>query len=1120
MGVKTKINMKKITTFIIIVLGMLATQAQNIHYTLLSSNQNEAVVRVDFGTYHTETVTVDGTEMQTLHSADAYPILKKGSPELLQTAFSLMVPEGSHPETEILDAQFVEIPNFALAPSKGKLYRNINPANVPYTKNADYRTANYLLGSAVAVGEDYQLRDIHGVSFKVYPFDYNPSAKKLKVYSSVTVKVRYNSGRSFSAPIKNNRTFDAIYANQFLNYSGLRSTPVTEEGDILIIAPEDFMAAMQPYVDWKTRNGYNTEIVSLASVGNNANAVKNYISTYYNEHNLAFVIIVGDISQFPTPTVSGNKSDNNFTELVGNDSYPDIILGKISAENVSQVETQVQRFVEYEQNPSATEHFPVFMGIASNQGPGDNNEYDYQHIRNIGNKLQNYTYTSGYEFFEGSQGGLDASGDPTASMVSTAVNSGVGIISYCGHGDVQMWVSSGFNNGNVNYLTNVGKLPFILSVACVNGEYHTGTCFAEAWLRATYNGEPTGAVGFTGSTINQPWNSPMCAQDAMIDLLVGTTPANQKFTYGGIFFNGMIHMLDVYNDVEVFRTWLLFGDPTLQLRTAIPDNLVVTHNEILPVGVPSIIFSSPVENAKITITKNGEVIASGHIQNGEYSLTFPETYLPTDTLHVLATATNYIPYEGTVNFIPNNGPYVVVGDMTLTEVSSPFVNDNVNGLAEFGETMRATPQLINVGNQAANNVVIHLYTDDEYITLLDNSMNITNLAAHDTSSGTLSFRFKVDDQAPANHNAVVNMEILYNGDTVRQNKSVKLFAPVLGVNSLTIDDAESGNGNHRADYGETFTCRIAISNTGNMPITQGTLYLTSSIDELTLQEDQIQIPAIDANGTGYITCQATVNSAIQEPTITYVKAVLYVNYYRVSSYLPIKIGAVLEDWETGDFSNMNWINTSSTPWSIVTTTPYEGTYCARSGNIGNSSNTTLRITDTATVADTVSFYYKVSSEENYDKLIFKIDGQTMDEWSGTIAWTRAAYPVEPGVHTYQWTYSKDYWGTGGQDRAFIDYISFPCGKVNNPAGIHEHTFGSSSLQVWPNPAFDYIHVATEGEGQDYTFRLYDLNGRLLQGGRLMDNETEISVSRYAAGTYILQVEDAQHRVQTAKIVKK
>lgn len=1113
---------KKLVTVIAIITGMVAvSQAQNIQFTLLHSNSNEAVVRVDFGTFQTETVSVNGEDMQKLIMTDAYPVLKKGSPELLQTAFSLIVPEGSNPETEILDAQYAVVESFALAPSKGSLYRNVDPENVPYTKNADYQAADYLLGNAIQTGETYQLRDYQGMNFKVYPFDYNPVAQKLKIYSSVTVKVTFNSTRSVTAATKINRTFEAVYANQFLNYHGLRSTPVTEEGDILIICPENFMEAMQPYVDWKIRNGYNTEMVTVTAAGNNANAIKTYITNYYNEHNLAFVIIVGDNAQFPTPTVSGNKSDNYFTEIAGNDSYPDIILGKISAENVAQVETQVQRFIEYEQNPPETSHFPSFMGIASSQGPGDNNEYDYQHIRNINNKLQNYTYTSGYELFEGSQGGLDASGNPTASMVTTGVNNGVGIISYCGHGDVQMWVTTSFNNSNVNSLTNVGMLPFILSVACVNGEYHTGTCFAEAWLRATHNGQPSGAVGFTGSTINQPWNQPMCAQDAMIDLLTGTNQDNQNFTFGGMFFNGIIKMLDVYNDVEVSRTWILFGDPTLQMRTAVPEQLEVTHNAILPAGVPSVTFSSAVENAKITVTHNNEVVATGRITGGEYTLTFNDTYLPTDTLKVLATATNYLPYEGTINFIPNEGPYVIIGDLTLTDKTLPFVNNQSNNLPEFGKTMTVTPQIINIGNQNASNVRINVSTEDEYITLNNPILTVTTLPSHDTLANSPTFTFSVKNVVPANHNAVIKMEIIFNNDTLRQSKSVKLYAPQLSIISLVIDDTETGNGNNKADYGETINCNFTIANTGNMPIVGGNIFFENQGDELSLQTGPIFFPAIDINGTTTVTLPVTVNSIIQEPTISYIKAGLWVNYFYASAYFPVRIGAVMEDWETGDFYNMSWQNTSSTPWTITTTSPFEGTYCAKSGTIGNSANTTLRVTDTATVSDSISFFYKVSSEQNYDKLTFKIDGQTKGEWSGNISWTRAAYPVNAGPHTYTWTYSKDYYGTSGKDCAYIDAIAFPCGKVNYPVSIQEIALNSDSYQVWPNPATDVLHLQLldNSDNQGYTYQLLSLAGKLLQGGRLSDN-TEIDVRSLVSGIYFLRIENSLHQTQTVKFIKK
>lgn len=1119
-------KLKHLVVLIALTCFATAISAQTIHFSLLSSTSQEAVVRVDFGSYHTENVMVNGEMMQKLHAEKTYPILESGQPELLQSAFSLIIPEGSDPVIEILDSQFSEIENFALAPSKGKLYRNQDPATVAYTKGVAYQCDKYLLGSSATLGEDYQLRDYHGVSIKVYPFDYNPVAKKLKAYSSVTMKVKFNSNRSVQTAQKNNRTFDAVYANQFLNYGGLRGTPVAEEGDILIIAPEQFLAAMQPYADWKIRNGYNTEVVNLSNVGSNANTIKSYILDYYNNHNLAFVIIVGDNAQFPTPTVSGNKSDNYFTELVGDDSYPDIILGKISAETVAQVETQVQRFIAYEQNPSETSHFPVFMGIASNQGPGDNNEYDYQHIRNINNKLQNYTYTSGYELFEGSQGGLDASGDPTASMVATAVNSGVGIISYCGHGAEQQWVTTDFNNNDVNALTNVGKLPFILSVACVNGEYHTGTCFAEAWLRATHNGEPTGAAGFLGSTINQPWNSPMCAQDAMIDLLVGTTPADQKFTFGGMFFNGEIHMLDVYNDVAVFRTWILFGDPTLQMRTAVPQQLDLAYNNILPMGIPSVAFSSVVENAKVSVVRGNEIVATGRIVNGQYTLEFSEPYLPTDTLRILATAPNYLPFDGILTFIPNEGPFIIAGDLSLTDDQFWTVNNRPNNLPEYSKVMKATPQFINIGSDPASNVLVNISTEDEYISLIGStgpvsnlSMTIPSIAAHDTFSNPPYFFFKVNDLAPANHNSAIKMEIIFNGDTVKQTKTFKLYAPILKITTLTIDDTQEGNGNHRVDYNETFTCRITITNTGNMPIIGGNLFLENPGEELLLQTDSVHFGAIEENGSVTVSFQATADGSIEEPVTTFLRAGYWVNFYHDYAVFPIKIGAVIEDWETGGFTNMNWQNTSSSPWTIITQGPHSGTYFAKSGQISHNGNTTLKISVESTVDDSISFYYKVSSEETYDKLTFKIDGSAVGDWSGNIHWTYASFPVGPGTHTYTWTYSKDNYGTSGKDCAYLDDISFPCGVINHPVNIDEFA-KTASIQVWPNPTADVLHVQMSDEGQEYMYQLWNLSGQLLRGGRLEAGFADIDVQSCAPGTYILKVENRNHEVQTAKIVKR
>ena len=73
----------------------------------------------------------------------------------------------------------------------------------------------------------------------------------------------------------------------------------------------------------------------------------------------------------------------------------------------------------------------------------------------------------------------------------------------------------------------------------------------------------------------------------------------------------------------------------------------------------------------------------------------------------------------------------------------------------------------------------------------------------------------------------------------------------------------------------------------------------------------------------------------------------------------------------------------------------------------------------------ISFYYKVSSEPNWDLLKFWIDGTKMGQWSGTVAWTQTTYPVAAGSHTFMWEYVKDGTQSAGSDKAWVDQIIFP-----------------------------------------------------------------------------------------------
>ena len=1105
--------MKKIWTLLACLLTVSLLSAQEPQFTLISSNNQEVVLKVSYPQNQGEVLSSNTVKGQRLTMQGAYPILKEGAPELLETAVSIIIPENSHPTVEVLSSKSYIQSNVNLLPSKGRLLRNVDPATVPYVYGKTYSLDKMLYDDTVIVSDPYQLRDYHGVSLQFFPFAYNPVQKKLKVYQEMTVRVKFNSTGSVRQVNKVAAIFNDIYQDHFLNYNQVKSSPLEEFGEILILSPDVFCSAMQPYADWKIKNGYPTEIVPLSVAGSTSSEIKSYITSYYNSHNLAYVVIVGDNQQFPTINAGGNVSDNYYVEVAGGDSYPDVILGKISAETVAHVTTQVNKVIQYERNPSGVSHFSNFMGIASDQGPGDNNEYDYEHIRNIDNLLQSYTYTNGYELFEGSQGGMDASGNPTPAMVSSAVNTGVGIINYTGHGDVTMFVTSSFSNSHVNNLTNDNKLPFIFSVACVNGAYANATCFAEAWLRATHNGQPAGAVGTLMSTINQPWNSPMCAQDHMNQILTGTSSSvSKKNTFGGIAFNGIIKMLDNYHDYEVARTWILFGDPAMMVRTAEPQTLIVNYEPIIPMGTTDINFTCPVEGARITLTCHNEILSTGLVNAGSLTLSIPTGLTPADSIIMLATAHNYLPTEGVIQMAEISGPYVYCNNITMDD------NGNHNGTADYGETVSVNASFVNLGHEQANNIHAIISTNDPYMTVLNNVVSFNQLNANETTIQNNAFAFRVASNVPAFHNATLHMVINYGDQSVEKNFVIPLYAPSLDINkTITINDATIGNNNGRLDLGEEAYLSVSVLNNGNGQAGEGNLYLTSTDGKLRLFRFPQDVPVVDANGTFTTQHHVKVEPTVTEPCIAELKAVYMVGDYRAEQLIRVKVGITVEDFEAGNFTSYNWDQVSSNAWTITTQDPYEGNYAVRSGSIGNNSSSTLSITWNCSGNDSISFYYWVSSEDGYDKLSFKIDNSKKDEWSGEIGWTRASYPITPGTHKFSWTYTKDYMMTGGSDMAKIDLIGFPSSAT--PTNIEDFTI--TTITVMPNPTTDNIRIVLNEDADldNIQYQLYDLTGRLLQQDVLTEYNTTISLGGYCSGMYSLIIRNNDQILHSTKILK-
>jgi len=138
---------------------------------------------------------------------------------------------------------------------------------------------------------------------------------------------------------------------------------------------------------------------------------------------------------------------------------------------------------------------------------------------------------------------------------------------------------------------------------------------------------------------------------------------------------------------------------------------------------------------------------------------------------------------------------------------------------------------------------------------------------------------------------------------------------------------------------------------------------------------------------------------------------------------------------------------SSVPWTVDGDVHTVGASSLRSGAVQDGVSTCLETWLDG--AGEVSFWLKVSTEENWDKLYLIVDGETVNVWSGEVDWTQKTLTLADGHHSICLKYEKDGSGAGGSDCVWIDGFAFRKEatylKVLYGAGIHSITCEGKSI---------------------------------------------------------------------------
>lgn len=126
--------------------------------------------------------------------------------------------------------------------------------------------------------------------------------------------------------------------------------------------------------------------------------------------------------------------------------------------------------------------------------------------------------------------------------------------------------------------------------------------------------------------------------------------------------------------------------------------------------------------------------------------------------------------------------------------------------------------------------------------------------------------------------------------------------------------------------------------------------------------------------------------------------------------------------EVVDCDSLNWSTGGAAEWGALVGDTSDGEDAACSGSVeGNSTNSWIKTSVYG--SGTLSFYWKVSSEADYDWLRFTVDDEIYRAISGEQDWVQVELTItESGSHTLCWEYVKDKSMLSGSDCGMLDQV--------------------------------------------------------------------------------------------------
>jgi len=741
----------------------------------------------------------------------------------------IAIPFDSDPVLTVRNAKYIDFSDIKLATADNEQSEAL--ANTDLTFTCRFQN-EIVIGEVAGV-----MRDIRIYSVTIAPVQYNAVEKSLRLYNELEIEIHHSGTRMTYYDNQLSEAFKPVYKSFLDNPLVFDPVEVTR-GAYWLFCPDVYLSNMSELVDWKTGKGFSVVLIPRSAVGTNPTytTLKNYIQARFDSCLIKpdYITLIGDVTgtsdrtmptrEYGNPYGIGDiESDNYFTFLQGSDYFPEVLIGRICVDNLTELNNYLFKLFTYERTPymDETEWYGRGLVVAGSDGGSlISTRFTKLWCRDA---MFKEGYTQVDTFFATWWDPVDP------SEINAVIDNGVSYVNYRGYGYPDQWTPPDYYTYNINQLNNGPMFPIMTSMVCGTGDFNdpVDICFGEGWIRYANRGG-SAFVGNSNHDAHTRFTNTLDVGTYWALFYEHVTTLAQAQLFGKMtMYDAFPGDRSVGGQVELYiNSYNILGDPEINCWTGIPLNLNVSKPDSVQFGTNMISIqvdnsiNEPVSGAYVCLWKDGELFTGDFTdESGQCLLQVsPDS---TGPARITITARQFVPLEDTI-FFYNNAVTVGYVSHTIDDDGNGQSSGDSDGILNPSETIELMVDLMNFGiSDTAIGVTATLSSLTPYLDLIDSSVSYSNMAPGQGGIQSEPFVFSIDPDSPDNMNADLLLSVSASGHTWNNIVQLNIAASNLVVDVVTIIDGEDGV----PEPGETFDMEIALHNAGSKGINNATAVL-------------------------------------------------------------------------------------------------------------------------------------------------------------------------------------------------------------------------------------------------------------------------------------------------------